>query len=812
MKSFVIFLLVLTSSTVQCSVYAPSSLHVGRRKTHRASIQLLDACVLLIRGGDQGEATTTAVERVLTLDEKVQAAMRKLGLQPPSDDPDDDDDVAKSTAIAENTLPLTTSVEDTSLPIANDDDATTTTCVDGVCEMPPTEPSSSDPQPQQEDPRVIANRITQSMKVDASMVWAALGATSMTVDNIRTYNEQAARDMIQVELDMISQIREDSDDVQQLVAEGYHDIFLVRRALAFAERSVEDARAILMADKMDEEEEAEAAAKEEAEYRASLAAQKRESEASFKTVKVAADFDPAKIEGTPSVAVNEPPTQPLQPASRDAVVFEATTAQVQELVLESPVPVILDIYADWCGPCKALSPILEELAIKGGGSFRLVKVNSDNERVIATALEITALPTIFGFRDGKILNMFQGMPKSEEMMRDFLMGLLIPGRPFIPPVSATEQKKYLELSTKLLKVAGSAGFSFSARERLHDKVATRLEELVKQTGDVFDAEQSATTVRSLLSNILRDPYEAKFRTINLANKVVANKVARYPACMAMLKSVGFVADHQDTMTIGKNKKIINVTPLSVTREAIDKWIDKTRYEVARAARKRRDEADRERIQAELTAGKADEKGSTEEDAAEAEVNPNECNIKLRLDGKKKVHYVALHADDPLSIVLEKLPGLSAGDGEVQITCVAKRLVVKSTDSEAMNKSLREHGLMPNAAIVVKLATCSQASIDVSASKLAKRAAGKKKVKKGSHTMQSVGIYAKDDNAKGELIDGGGGTWYEHDVSDDEIEQPPAEREEEQHDYEAGENGEPTILDGGDEAQDTSRTPSKGGDD
>jgi hypothetical protein len=47
-----------------------------------------------------------------------------------------------------------------------------------------------------------------------------------------------------------------------------------------------------------------------------------------------------------------------------------------------------------------------------------------------------------------------------------------------------------------------------------------------------------------------------------------------------------------------------------------------------------------------------------------------------------------------------------------------------------------------------------------------RAAQKKK-KKGTHTMQSVGIYSKDDNAKGNLIDGGGGTWYEHDVTDDE---------------------------------------------
>ena len=65
----------------------------------------------------------------------------------------------------------------------------------------------------------------------------------------------------------------------------------------------------------------------------------------------------------------------LQKANKADVVFEATAAQVQELVLESPVPVLLDVYADWCGPCKVLGPILEEMAVKAGGLFRLVKIN-----------------------------------------------------------------------------------------------------------------------------------------------------------------------------------------------------------------------------------------------------------------------------------------------------------------------------------------------------------------------------------------------------------------------------------------------------
>jgi hypothetical protein len=177
-----------------------------------------------------------------------------------------------------------------------------------------------------------------------------------------------------------------------------------------------------------------------------------------------------------------------------------------------------------------------------------------------------------------------------------------------------------------------------------------------------------------------------------------------------------------------------------------------------------------RIQAEQAAANKDVEGANAVEEPEEIVDPNECNLRLRVDGKKKVHDFTLHADDPLSSVLEKLPGMSPKGGELQITCVAKRLVVKSTDREAMSKSLRNHGLTPNAAIVIKVSAAADGSVDASASKLADRAAAKKKIKKGTHTMQSIGIYSKDDNAKGELVDDGDGPVYEQDVSDDEEEQ------------------------------------------
>jgi len=65
-------------------------------------------------------------------------------------------------------------------------------------------------------------------------------------------------------------------------------------------------------------------------------------------------------------------TEPVlpTPAKKEDVVFQVSAANFQSLVLESPVPVVLDVYADWCGPCKQLGPVLEEAAIKAGGAFR----------------------------------------------------------------------------------------------------------------------------------------------------------------------------------------------------------------------------------------------------------------------------------------------------------------------------------------------------------------------------------------------------------------------------------------------------------
>ena len=441
---------------------------------------------------------------------------------------------------------------------------------------------------------------------------------------------------------------------------------------------------------------------------------------------------------------------------------------IQKLVIESPVPVLLDVYADWCGPCKQLTPALEQIVINAGGALRLCKVNTDQQRQISGALEVKSLPTVFGVKDGKILNMFMGMPRDEQMLRNFLMGLLVPGEPFKPPVTAEEKANYHQLSTKLLKIAAASSFSFSARERLQGRVAKLLDELVADIGGetgMAIADDSARVLRSLMSNVIRDPFQEKFRIVNLANKVIAEKVAKYSSCISILKSVGFVADGDSTLVVGKGKRVVNISPINVARDCIDKWVDQNRYNIAASARKRKDEVERVRLAAEAEEAAKNKVDDDEEDESEEEeVDPNLCIIKYRIEGKKKLHDVDMDANDTLTTLLEKLE-LDGGES-VQFTCAAKRLIVKSTDENKMGKTLKELRLMPAASIVVKVG--EGRSSDVTKGSLAERNSAQKK-KTGSHSMHSIGLYAQDDGNKAETFESGG-VLYDHVLSDDEDEE------------------------------------------
>lgn len=91
-----------------------------------------------------------------------------------------------------------------------------------------------------------------------------------------------------------------------------------------------------------------------------------------------------------------------------------TNDEFQEKVLNSGKTIIVDFYADWCGPCKVLAPVLDEVATEFEASTTVVKVNVDEESALAQKYGIRGMPTMLFFKDGEIKSTLVGnQPKNE---------------------------------------------------------------------------------------------------------------------------------------------------------------------------------------------------------------------------------------------------------------------------------------------------------------------------------------------------------------------------------------------------------------
>ncbi len=97
--------------------------------------------------------------------------------------------------------------------------------------------------------------------------------------------------------------------------------------------------------------------------------------------------------------------------------IEFTDENFQSEVLESSQPVVVDFWAEWCGPCLAMAPILEQLANVVAGKAKVGKLNVDNARNIAMSYGISAIPTLIIFKDGKPVRRFVGLTGLEDLQR-----------------------------------------------------------------------------------------------------------------------------------------------------------------------------------------------------------------------------------------------------------------------------------------------------------------------------------------------------------------------------------------------------------
>ena len=82
--------------------------------------------------------------------------------------------------------------------------------------------------------------------------------------------------------------------------------------------------------------------------------------------------------------------------------IKLTTANFEQEVLQSEVPVLVDFYAEWCGPCKMLSPIINEIAKEYEGKAKVGKVNVDEEMSLAQKYRVMSVPTVLVFKNGQL--------------------------------------------------------------------------------------------------------------------------------------------------------------------------------------------------------------------------------------------------------------------------------------------------------------------------------------------------------------------------------------------------------------------------
>jgi len=120
--------------------------------------------------------------------------------------------------------------------------------------------------------------------------------------------------------------------------------------------------------------------------------------------------------------VHAAPAASVQPDQEDASVGAATMIVTDDTfaseVLGSDKPVIVDFWAEWCGPCKMVAPVLEEIATEHADKIRVVKLNVDENPEVARQYQIMSIPTISVFVDGRLDRSVVGAKPKAALLRD----------------------------------------------------------------------------------------------------------------------------------------------------------------------------------------------------------------------------------------------------------------------------------------------------------------------------------------------------------------------------------------------------------
>ena len=97
---------------------------------------------------------------------------------------------------------------------------------------------------------------------------------------------------------------------------------------------------------------------------------------------------------------------------------KVTAVDFDAVVLKSTTPVLVDFWAEWCGPCRAVGPILEEISNEHGAKIKIVKLNTDEEQAIAVKYGISSIPTMNVFVNGEVVKTIVGAKPKPALLKD----------------------------------------------------------------------------------------------------------------------------------------------------------------------------------------------------------------------------------------------------------------------------------------------------------------------------------------------------------------------------------------------------------
>jgi len=405
------------------------------------------------------------------------------------------------------------------------------------------------------------------------------------------------------------------------------------------------------------------------------------------------------------------------------------------------------------------------MAVKSNGIFTLGKLNADEEGVIAKVLGVTGYPTLFGCCKGRVVNKMVGMPKNEEGMKDFMTKLVMGG---------ASEEGMEDVGGRLLRAASNSAFKFGDRERTGEAVRKVLEG-VREDRRCMNAVGLAAR---LIENVASKPREGKFRFVNLGNDKVRKAFEEVPELSKCLKIAGFGKVEGGWRVKGDYP---NIAVCMCVGEGMRGWVKQADFGVTRDAREVREGREMERAkreQEEVERVRGEEEGrERERRVKEKEGMKGKTRVKWRIEGKKRVKEAVVEDASTMTDFLESVDV----SGAREIVSAGKGKVV---EEGGFGGTWGEHGMTGNVNVVVRLER--DGGDEEGKVSLQERAMSNRKKKKGSHTMQSAGIYGREDGRKGNFVDGGGGTVYElTDEDEDEIEEEGGGRGGEEEEDEEG---------------------------